>query len=115
MELTCGMPAESSQILVTAASEIATDDPERALYLLSLASWGAAFARDADAIVAIAGQAERLASTTTRRPASCSCGWLVCARTSRATTTAPPRASARCSSSSPTARPTARSPTASAS
>jgi DNA-binding CsgD family transcriptional regulator len=61
MELTSGMPAESSQILVTAAREVAPDDPERALYLLSLASWGAAFARDADAIVTIAGQAEALA------------------------------------------------------
>jgi DNA-binding CsgD family transcriptional regulator len=60
IELTAGVPAESSQILVAAANDVVAEDPERALYLLSLASWGAAFARDAEAITAIAGQAERL-------------------------------------------------------
>ena len=54
IELTCGVPADSSQILAGAADAVAAADPERALYLLSLASWGAAFARDRDAIVAIA-------------------------------------------------------------
>lgn len=60
VELTCGVPADSSQILADAAGEVAAADPERALYLFSLASWGAAFARDRDAIVAIARSAERL-------------------------------------------------------
>ena len=60
IELTCGVPAESSQILVAAANDVLAEDPERALYLLSLASWGAAFARDAEAIAAIADRAERL-------------------------------------------------------
>jgi DNA-binding CsgD family transcriptional regulator len=60
IELTCGVPADSSQILSVAAGDVAAGDPERALYLLSLASWGAAFARDRDAIVAIARSAERL-------------------------------------------------------
>ncbi len=60
IELTCGVPADSSQILCGAADDVAAGDPERALYLLSLASWGAAFARDRDAIVAIAKRAERL-------------------------------------------------------
>ena len=65
IELTCGVPAESSQILVGAADAVAATDPERALYLLSLASWGAAFARDRDAVVAIARGAERLDVTDT--------------------------------------------------
>ena len=60
IELTCGVPADSSQILSGAADAVAVSDPERALYLLSLSSWGAAFARDSDAIVAIARSAERL-------------------------------------------------------
>jgi DNA-binding CsgD family transcriptional regulator len=60
IELTCGVPAESSQMLAAAAAEIAPSDPERALYLLSLASWGAAFARDSAAIVAIVEQADQL-------------------------------------------------------
>jgi DNA-binding CsgD family transcriptional regulator len=60
IELTCGVPADSSQILAGAAEQVAVSDPERALYLLSLASWGAAFARDRDAIVAIARNAEGL-------------------------------------------------------
>jgi DNA-binding CsgD family transcriptional regulator len=60
IELTCGVPADSSQILAGAADAVAPADPERALYLLSLASWGAAFARDRGAIVAIARRAERL-------------------------------------------------------
>ena len=60
IELTCGVPADSSRILAGAADAVATSDPERALYLLSLASWGAAFARDRDAIVAIARGAEAL-------------------------------------------------------
>jgi DNA-binding CsgD family transcriptional regulator len=60
IELTCGVPADASEILAGAADAVAAADPERALYLMSLASWGAAFARDRDAIVAIAGGAERL-------------------------------------------------------
>jgi DNA-binding CsgD family transcriptional regulator len=60
IELTCGVPADSSHILSVAAGDVAAGDPERALYLLSLASWGAAFARDRDAIVAVARSAERL-------------------------------------------------------
>jgi DNA-binding CsgD family transcriptional regulator len=60
IELTCGVPADSSQILAGVADDVAAGDSERALYLFSLASWGAAFARDRDAIVAIARSAERL-------------------------------------------------------
>jgi len=60
IELASGVPADSSQILFEAARAIAASDPERALYLLSLASWGAAFARDGEAIVAIARAAEKL-------------------------------------------------------
>jgi hypothetical protein len=60
IELTGGVPAQSSQILVGAANDVLAEDPERALYLLSLASWGAAFARDDEAIAAIADRAERL-------------------------------------------------------
>jgi DNA-binding CsgD family transcriptional regulator len=60
IELTCGVPADSSRILAGAADAVAPADPERALYLLSLASWGAAFARDGEAIVAIARRAEDL-------------------------------------------------------
>jgi DNA-binding CsgD family transcriptional regulator len=63
IELTCGVPAESSQILVEAAGDVEAGDPDRALYLLSLASWGAAFARDGDAIVAIAERAAQLPVT----------------------------------------------------
>jgi DNA-binding CsgD family transcriptional regulator len=61
IELTCGVPADSSQILFRAATAVAPVDPERALYLLSLASWGAAFARDGETVAAIATRAERLA------------------------------------------------------
>jgi DNA-binding CsgD family transcriptional regulator len=60
IELTCGVPADSSQILAAAADDVAEGDPQRALYLLSLASWGAALARDAEAVVAIADRAQRL-------------------------------------------------------
>jgi len=60
IELTSGVPADSSRILLAAADEVADRDAERALYLLSLASWGAAYARDIDAIVAIADRAEQL-------------------------------------------------------
>jgi DNA-binding CsgD family transcriptional regulator len=60
IELTCGVPARSSSLLMGAAAEIEERDPQRALYLLSLASWGAAFARDRDAVVAIADRARSL-------------------------------------------------------
>jgi DNA-binding CsgD family transcriptional regulator len=60
IELTCGVPAESSRMLAAAAREVARADAERALYLLSLASWGAAFAREADAVIAIAETAQTL-------------------------------------------------------
>jgi DNA-binding CsgD family transcriptional regulator len=67
IEMTSGVPADSTRILVDAAEKVAAGDPDRALYLLSLASWGAAFVRDADSIAAIAGCAEALlvASTPT--------------------------------------------------
>jgi DNA-binding CsgD family transcriptional regulator len=61
IELTSGVPGDSAQMLLRAARRVAAVDAERALYLLSLASWGAAFARDGDAIVAIADAAEALA------------------------------------------------------
>jgi DNA-binding CsgD family transcriptional regulator len=61
IELTCGVPGDSAQMLLRAGRRVATADPERSLYLLSLASWGAAFARDPEAIVAIADAAEALA------------------------------------------------------
>ena len=60
IELTCGVPSESSQMLFAAAAAVTPDDPERALHLLSLASQGATFARDAGAIEAIAQSAQRL-------------------------------------------------------
>jgi DNA-binding CsgD family transcriptional regulator len=60
IELTSGVPADATAILLTAGDEAAGSDPERALYLLSLASWAAALARDADAIAAIADRADRL-------------------------------------------------------
>ena len=69
IELTSGVPADSSQILFDAAQAIAPSDPGRALYLLSLASWGAAFARDGEAIGAIARAAEELEVADT--PGTC--------------------------------------------
>jgi DNA-binding CsgD family transcriptional regulator len=68
IEISSGVPAESSALLVAVAQDVAGCDPERALYLLSLAGWGAACARDADAIVAIADAAQRLA--VPERPAN---------------------------------------------
>jgi DNA-binding CsgD family transcriptional regulator len=69
IELTCGVPADSSRILRDAAGDVAESDPERALYLLSLASGGAALARHGDSVADIAGQAEqlRVARTATNR------------------------------------------------
>jgi tetratricopeptide (TPR) repeat protein len=69
IELTCGVPADSSRILLDAAGDVAESDPERALYLLSLASGGAALARRGDSVADIAGQAEqlRVARTATNR------------------------------------------------
>jgi DNA-binding CsgD family transcriptional regulator len=61
IELTSGVPGDAAQMLLRAARRLAAADPERALYLLSLAGWGAAFARDGDAIAAIAADAEQLA------------------------------------------------------
>jgi DNA-binding CsgD family transcriptional regulator len=61
IELTSGMPGDSAHMLLQAARRVAAPDPERALYLLSLAGWGAVFARDAYAVVAIAEEAEALA------------------------------------------------------
>jgi DNA-binding CsgD family transcriptional regulator len=61
IELTTGVPGEAAKLLLRAARDVASADPERALYLLSLASWGAAFVRDVRAITAIAGAAEQLA------------------------------------------------------
>jgi DNA-binding CsgD family transcriptional regulator len=60
LELTCGTPAESARLLHRAARTMAPIDAGRALQLLSLASWGAAFARDGEAIAAIAAGAEAL-------------------------------------------------------
>ena len=60
IELTCGAPGEAATALLRASRAVAPADPERALYLLSLASWGAAFARDCRAIVAIADAAAEL-------------------------------------------------------
>jgi DNA-binding CsgD family transcriptional regulator len=60
IELTCGMPAESARLLQRAARTMAPIDAGRTLQLLSLASWGAAFARDGEAIAAIAAEAEVL-------------------------------------------------------
>ena len=60
VELTCGVPAESSRMLTAAARDVAGTDPERALYLLSLASWGAAFGRETEAVIAIAETARTL-------------------------------------------------------
>jgi DNA-binding CsgD family transcriptional regulator len=54
------VPGDAATLLQRAARDVAPTDPERALYLLSLASWGAAFARDAEAIAAIADAAAAL-------------------------------------------------------
>ena len=60
IELTCGTPGDATQLLSAAADAVQDVDPERALYLLSLASWGAAYARDGAAVEALAQRAERL-------------------------------------------------------
>jgi DNA-binding CsgD family transcriptional regulator len=60
IELTSGVPGDAAKALLGAARDVAAADPERALYLLSLAGWGAAFARDDRAITAIADAAARL-------------------------------------------------------
>jgi DNA-binding CsgD family transcriptional regulator len=65
IELTCGVPAQSSKLLMAAAADAEQHDPERALYLLSLASWGAAFARDSAAVVATADRALTLSVPAT--------------------------------------------------
>jgi DNA-binding CsgD family transcriptional regulator len=67
IEMTSGVPADSTRILADAAGKVADRDPDRALYLLSLASCGAAFVRNGDAIDVLAGCAEPLpvASTPT--------------------------------------------------
>jgi DNA-binding CsgD family transcriptional regulator len=67
IELTCGEPADSTEILRAAARDAAADEPQRGLYLLSLASWGAALARDGDMVVQIADSAQRLEVTDTPR------------------------------------------------
>jgi DNA-binding CsgD family transcriptional regulator len=69
IELTCGAPADSSRILIDAADNVAESEPERAIYLLSLASGGAALARHRESVVAIAERAEglRIMPTTTNR------------------------------------------------
>jgi DNA-binding CsgD family transcriptional regulator len=59
------VPARSSALLSDAAAEIEQHDPERALYLLSLASWGAAFARDSEGVIAIADRARSLPVAST--------------------------------------------------
>jgi DNA-binding CsgD family transcriptional regulator len=61
MELTSGVPADATRSLASAADEVAGSDPGRALFLLGLASWGAALARDGDAIATIADAADKLA------------------------------------------------------
>jgi DNA-binding CsgD family transcriptional regulator len=60
IELTSGVPGHAAKLLLRAARDVASADPERALHMLSLASWGAAFARDGDAIIAIADAAAAL-------------------------------------------------------
>ena len=79
IELTCGVPADSSQILAGAASAVAVAEPGRALYLLSLASWGAAFARDRRRGRGHRAQRRAPARSRTRLPrASCARGWPAC-------------------------------------
>ena len=60
IELACGVPAEACRMLFRAGTAVAPVDAERALYLFSLAALGGAYARDREAIVAIADSAECL-------------------------------------------------------
>jgi DNA-binding CsgD family transcriptional regulator len=60
IELTCGVPADAREILVDGAAGVAEADPDRALYLLSLAGSAAALARDAGAVAAIERTASEL-------------------------------------------------------
>ena len=60
IELNRGMPADGYEILMRAATEVAPLDSERALYLLNLASAGAAYAGDDKAQIAVAELARGL-------------------------------------------------------
>src|SRR4051794_10424428 len=60
LELTGGAPDDAYDVLTRAADEVAALDPDRALYLLSIASVAASFAGDEDAGRVIAARVERL-------------------------------------------------------
>jgi DNA-binding CsgD family transcriptional regulator len=62
IELSIGVPADAREVLVRGARPMAEADPEKALYMLSLACLAAAYGGDGAAVPAIAGEATGLAA-----------------------------------------------------
>ena len=95
IEMTCGVPADASQLAVRRAATSRPATPSAPSTCCASPAGGAAYAATATRSSPIAARAERLRVRTRLPTASCSRAWPAWARSSRATSTPPPSGSAR--------------------